>query len=139
VSDNCPDGLVVTQDPTAGTSVIPGEYTITLVATDAAGNAVDCEFTLTVDGVLSVDDVGLSNVLTLYPNPTQGDLTLRNRGNAEIEGLKLFDMNGRLIKIFTTNSASAEINLPMGDVATGMYFVQVTTSKGQTVKRVIKQ
>ncbi|MEP2937247.1 MAG: M36 family metallopeptidase [Gilvibacter sp.] len=139
VSDNCPDGLVVTQDPAAGTEVGPGEYTIALIATDAAGNAVDCTFTLTVDGVLSVADVGLNNVFTLYPNPTQGDMVLRNRGNVEIDGLKLFDMNGRLIKVFNTNSTSAEITLPMGDVATGMYFVQVTTDQGQTVKRVIKE
>ncbi|HPH92701.1 MAG TPA: HYR domain-containing protein, partial [Ferruginibacter sp.] len=50
VSDNCtPTGsIVLTQSPTAGTVLTgTGSQTITLTATDAAGNSTNCNFTLT--------------------------------------------------------------------------------------------
>ncbi|WP_020566762.1 HYR domain-containing protein [Neolewinella persica] len=47
--DNCSgfNQITVTQNPAPGTSVGPGVTTITLTATDAAGNMADCSFTLT--------------------------------------------------------------------------------------------
>lgn len=49
VSDNCTpaNDLVITQDPAAGTVLGAGEYTITLTATDAAGNSASCTSTIT--------------------------------------------------------------------------------------------
>ena len=138
-SDNCPEDPTITQDPAVGAELGPGVYTVTLTATDAAGNFSDCTFTLTVEGVLSVDEFGIDNVLTLYPNPSQGELTLRNRSTAILEDVNLYDVNGRLIKRFNVQGAGAEIQFNLNDVASGMYFVQIVTDQGQTVKRVVKQ
>ncbi len=139
ITDNCPEAPTVTQLPAIGTSVGPGTYTIELVAIDAAGNANDCSFTLTVDGVLGVDEFGIDNVFSLYPNPTQGNLTLRNRSDATLQDVGLYDVNGRLIKKYNVTNAAPEMQLSLNDVASGMYFVQIVTDLGQTVKRVVKQ
>ena len=138
-SDNCPQDPVITQDPAIGAELGPGEYTVTLTATDAAGNASDCTFTLTVEGVLSVDEFGIDNVITLYPNPSQGQLTLRNRSTAVLDGVSLYDVNGRLIKTFNVQNAGVEVQFDLNDLASGMYFVQIITDQGQTVKRIVKQ
>ncbi|NQX78269.1 M36 family metallopeptidase [Gilvibacter sp.] len=138
-SDNCPEDPTITQDPAVGAELGPGDYTVTLTATDAAGNSSDCTFTLTVEGVLSVDEFGIDNVITLYPNPSQGDLTLRNRSTAIVEDVNLYDVNGRLIKRLNVQGVGAEIQFNLNDVASGLYFVQIITDQGQTVKRVVKQ
>lgn len=47
-SDSCPGAVTVTQSPATGTLVGPGTYTITVTATDAAGNQSTCTTTFTV-------------------------------------------------------------------------------------------
>src|SRR5206468_209779 len=49
-SDNCSSGAAITlsQSPAAGTLVGPGPHTITVTATDAAGNSANCTTSFTV-------------------------------------------------------------------------------------------
>src|SRR6266536_746811 len=53
VSDNCSStsAITLTQTPAAGTLVGQGTYTITVTATDAAGNSASCTTSFTVTGV----------------------------------------------------------------------------------------
>src|SRR5439155_147578 len=50
VNDNCsaPSAIILSQSPTAGTMVGLGTHTITVTATDAAGNSATCTTTFTV-------------------------------------------------------------------------------------------
>ena len=48
ITDNCPNPLVVTQDPPAETLVGPGTTQVTITAVDSAGNVGSCTTTLTV-------------------------------------------------------------------------------------------
>src|SRR5207247_95026 len=49
VSDNCtaPSAITLSQSPAPGTLVSPGTHTITVTATDAAGNSATCTTTYT--------------------------------------------------------------------------------------------
>jgi hypothetical protein len=50
-TDNCsPNQLQVTQSPAAGTLLAPGQYTITVTVTDAAGNNATAGVNLTITG-----------------------------------------------------------------------------------------
>src|SRR5205814_5014068 len=51
-SDNCSgtNGITLSQSPAAGTLVGPGAHTITVTATDEAGNSASCTTSFTVDG-----------------------------------------------------------------------------------------
>jgi beta-lactam-binding protein with PASTA domain len=80
-SDNCDESVTITQDPAAGTTVTTGSHTITLTATDDAGNFTTCEATFTVtddtDPVITdcADDdsaVADSNCEALVPDFTSG-------------------------------------------------------------------
>jgi gliding motility-associated-like protein len=62
-SDNCDAVLTITQSPAAGT-VVAGTTTVTLTATDAAGNSTDCTFDLIVE------DTDAPVIVTCAPNTT---------------------------------------------------------------------
>ncbi len=62
-TDNCSDSaeIVITQDPPAGTPIELGTTSVTLTATDAAGNATNCSVTLFLEE---------NGCLTPEPQPT---------------------------------------------------------------------
>ena len=73
VSDNCPD-IVVSQVPANGTSIGTGTHEVTLIATDASGNADSCSFLLTVSESVApiIDcpaDISTCDPIVTYPDP----------------------------------------------------------------------
>ncbi|MGK0251031.1 MAG: hypothetical protein ACI81G_000466, partial [Gammaproteobacteria bacterium] len=139
VTDNCSSGadLVVTQDPAAGTEVANGSTTtVTVTATDAAGNVTTCEFDILVDGTLSVEDALFNNAsISMYPNPTNGILNI-TAGNTTIDKVEVYDLSGRLVKrvSFDTNNYQFDLN----DVDASVYLVQIFSGSNTVVKRVVK-
>lgn len=138
-NDNCTASPTVGQAPAAGTTVGAGDTTITLTVTDAAGNSVDCTFTLTVEETLGVEDSILSNQIVLFPNPTRGALTLQNNsGQVLTEGV-ITDMNGRIIQNIDLNNSNVQTQIQVDNLATGVYFVRITTETASVIKRIVKQ
>ena len=138
-TDNCTTSPAITQDPIPGTMVGAGVTTITLTATDEAGNEGTCDFELTVDEVLSVQDSELYNHVILYPNPTQGILILKNNTSTELLSAVITDVNGRIIqKVDLINSGLVK-EISVEALATGLYFVEIHTESTSIVKRIIKK
>lgn len=138
-ADNCTTSPIITQDPVAGTMVGVGVTVITMTATDEAGNDATCTFEVTVDEVLGVGDSELSNYIVLYPNPTQGSLTLVNRTTTELLSAVITDVNGRIIKTVDLSNSGMNTEFSVDALATGMYFVQINTASTSIVKRIVKQ
>ena len=137
-TDNCPDP-VISQVPAPGTMVGPGVTTMTMTATDGAGNEDTCTFTVTVDEVLGVGDNDFSNNILLYPNPTTGVLTLLNNTTTQLSNAVITDVKGRVIKTIDLTGAGIETNFSLESLATGMYFVKINTEDASIVKRIVKQ
>ena len=137
-TDNCPDP-VITQDPAAGTMVGPGVTTMTMTATDGAGNEDTCTFTVTVDEILGLGDNEFYNNILLYPNPTTGELTLLNRTTTQLNNAVITDVKGRVIKTIDLKEAGMETNFSLESLATGMYFVKINAADTSIVKRIVKQ
>tara|TARA_B100000809_G_scaffold264550_1_gene320695 strand:+ start:618 stop:1739 length:1122 start_codon:yes stop_codon:yes gene_type:complete len=73
----------------------------------------------------------------LYPNPTNDSINIVNTSEIELEGIKIYDMYGRLIrKIAITNNNTQNINL--SELSTGVYMLHIYNDQLNTVKRVIK-
>lgn len=68
--------------------------------------------------------------ITISPNPTSGILEISTR--SPITGLKVFDNLGKLLQKSLTSF------LDLGGYASGIYFIQVETSEGSSVKKVVK-
>ncbi len=137
-TDNCNPAPVITQSPVAGTMVGVGTTTMTMTATDAAGNEDTCTFTVTVDELIGIGENEFANNLLLYPNPTSGEITLKNNTTAQLNNLVITDVKGRIIKNIDLTQAGMETNFSLSDLATGMYFVKINAEGTSVVKRIVK-
>jgi ribosome biogenesis SPOUT family RNA methylase Rps3 len=104
-----------------------GENTVQLTATDTNGNVSITNAIVTVVDTLSVDHDELDLGLSVYPNPTKGNLNLKitnfNTGNLTYQ---LFSIHGQLLLSDTVHNDITRI--PMHRLAKGMYILKVTSS-----------
>jgi len=90
------------------------------------------------DQVLSADDVSLDNTIALYPNPTQGQLTI-NSGSITLQEAVIYDLTGRILTTQTLTGSRTN-SLDVNHLAVGNYTIQLRTANGEVItKRFIKQ
>ena len=113
------------------------------VGTDGCNGAVgwyiDEIYVYSCSTALSVDSFSfLDENLTVTPNPSNGLFTLNNSKNIELEAVKIYDINGRIIKTIILNSSVTQQNIKLTDVASGVYFVKVTSAFNSKTFKLIK-
>ena len=88
-------------------------------------------FHTTANGIYDVE----SGTLTLYPNPAREVVTLTVSGfDGEVE-VEIVDMNGKRVSALRTQNSELQIDL--GQVAVGAYFVRVTGEHQTAVRKLI--
>ena len=138
--DNCTDPVTdTTQDPAPGTAIPDGTYTITMTATDEYGNTSTCDFELTVDTVVGVDENSLDAGLALYPNPASTVVNLVNKTNISLEKMMIYDINGKLVNQTDLRTMQGQKAVDVSSLASGVYMVQIIGDNASTVKRLIKE
>lgn len=106
------------------------EYT----GTDADTVSVD---TVLVDGTLSTNDF-VSGKFNVYPNPVNGNLvTISNNANIQVNKVAITDVNGRTVKTVNFDGV-AEARVNVGDLNTGVYFMNIDTNEGTATKKIVK-
>jgi extracellular elastinolytic metalloproteinase len=138
-TDNCTASPLITQDPIAGTEVGVGDTTVTITATDDAGNESVCTFTITVEYILGTGDRDYDKEIVLFPNPTNGNVTLLNNSDLLINSVIIFDINGRVINEITINGTNLESNFSIENQATGLYFVKIVSNDFSIIKKIVKK
>ena len=73
--------------------------------------------------------------MKVYPNPTNGQLTIDTEGQA-IQSLEVVNILG--LVVISANGQTAP-QLDLSDFPAGPYMLHVTTEKGSTWQRVVKQ
>ncbi|KJJ37459.1 T9SS type A sorting domain-containing protein, partial [Aequorivita vladivostokensis] len=135
-ADNCTDPVTVTaQDPAPGTALSDGVYTVTLTATDEYGNSSTCDFELTVESVLGLNQNSLESGVALYPNPASNVVNLVNRTNISLEKMMVYDINGKLVNQTDLRTMQGEKAVDVSSLAAGVYMVQIIGENASTVKR----
>lgn len=113
INTNC--DATVTQNPVQGTVVAPGVYTVTMTAT--SGTSVNCNFTLTVQSSLSVDEFVKKN-LKLYPNPASTEITVSGDFIAG-QDIEIFNLLGQ--KLIQKNLITNEEKIDISSLSSGVY------------------
>jgi hypothetical protein len=75
----------------------------------------------------------------VFPNPTEGEITLVNNGTQGNATIELFDVAGRLVLAEqATLAAGAQRTMDLGGALTpGTYTLRVTTATGRSTQRVV--
>ncbi|MBP9068215.1 MAG: T9SS type A sorting domain-containing protein [Bacteroidia bacterium] len=114
---------------------------IIYVATNGRGAWLNKNYLVqTVIGVEENNIIAKNTGLSLYPNPTNGNVTL-NFFAADNENIviNVMDLSGRVVKSESQKNLSygyADHTISTNDLSSGVYIVNVTSSKG--IKRVSK-
>ena len=82
-----------------------------------------------------IDDIN-QDLVTLYPNPAQSFVKLDNLLEVQAQAIALYNAQGQLIGKYAVTDNIAEISL--SGMASGTYFVQIATPKGNIVKKISK-
>ncbi|PIZ08056.1 MAG: hypothetical protein COY56_05830 [Flavobacteriaceae bacterium CG_4_10_14_0_8_um_filter_34_31] len=139
VFDNCTISPMIFQSPAAGTIFTEGSInTITLIATDDAGNISECTFVIEVDVILStIDSVLYEEDVIIYPSPANNFFRIQYNGNLTLTKLELFDIRGRSISTHLISYEGNNLQFDVSKLANGVYWVNIFAEKEKIIKRLI--
>lgn len=117
-------------------NLCPGLYTV--YVTDSK----DCTVSDTIrilDKTIGIDDPNLFNQVQIFPNPSQnGIVTISNASQQTLQGIKLYDLNGRLIHDYATKVApNASFELKELPAGVNLLYLEFDTKTYQYVKLII--
>ena len=73
------------------------------------------------------------NSVSIYPNPTSSKININS--NFNIKSIELYDVQGRILITQLGDSKSLDIS----DKTNGIYFLKITTEKGNKVEKLVKE
>lgn len=117
-------------------TISPNATTIySVTGTDANGCVGKTTVTQNVKECVGLKENKLNGV-SVYPNPTSGDITIELNNNSE-KTVQVMDVTGRVISSSTSTEAVVRINL--ANVSNGIYYVKIQSNASVEVVKVVKQ
>jgi hypothetical protein len=93
---------------------------------------------ITRTSTASIDESDLTKVVNIFPNPTNGDVTVTFQSNNEIIGdINLLNIQGQLISKIPHLKKQEEVSFSMEQYPSGIYFVQIQLANGSITKKLI--
>ena len=88
---------------------------------------------------LSTSNLMLEEAFAIYPNPSNGLVTIKNNGMA-IQTVMISDINGRQIEKINLNGTTTHTTLDLREkVSSGMYFITLISGNRTIIKKIIVQ
>lgn len=138
-NDNC-SVASLTVSPSTFTCTDEGPNTVTLTVTDVNGNISTCTSIVTVERILSVDDIANElSTIHIFPNPADDIITISNPNSIALRELIIYDMAGRIVVSRNLSDITTEININISKLQSANYFVTIKSLNGQVNKRLTKK
>lgn len=83
-------------------------------------------------------DAQLDRAISIYPNPSNGDVTLTYDGDGFPESLEVMNLNGQVVETVRLNNVSTQ-NIDLNELSKGIYFVRIIKEDAHSIKRLIIQ
>lgn len=124
---------------------IPGVYSISYRVTDPSGNVSDVLNRVVyvaygVDNSVSVDDVTLDNIVSVYPNPASSEVRISFTGVVKNDvKIEMFNIVGSVVATMdvATNDLNDGVTINVSDLPEGIYLVKLTSGNQVTTKRIV--
>lgn len=87
---------------------------------------------------LGVDSF-LNSSISLYPNPTQNNVYLKWNSAIAVTGISVYGMDGKIILSNSISKGSHRTVVNLSAAANGIYFIKISTQKGDATKKIIKK
>lgn len=85
------------------------------------------------------ENLALSDTeFNIYPNPTSESITVQ-LSDDYINSVRIYDMNGRLMRQVSDNLNSSEMNISLDNLSSGTYLLEVISAGKKGVKKFIIQ
>ncbi|MBK7430719.1 MAG: T9SS type A sorting domain-containing protein [Bacteroidetes bacterium] len=85
--------------------------------------------------VIGVDEMGIDDLIEIFPNPTTDKLTIEIN-SSYIQKISICNLTGKLIKTISCNNSNLEIDV--SNLSPGIYFLNGTSDQGTFRKRFVK-
>lgn len=85
----------------------------------------------------NVNDI-ISHKFNLYPNPAANLVTITNSENIFVKQVAVYDISGKQLSAQAYNNET-EIQLNVGNLASGTYMLHLQTNEGTAVKKLVKK
>jgi PKD repeat protein len=105
-------------------------------------NSVDTCWVFACDTIVvsanGVDEYSFGSTISAYPNPVTDIVSLDLQDLSGLVVIDMVDVQGRTIRSYQKQSGVI-VQLPMNDLASGVYLLKIGQSDKQTVVRLLKQ
>jgi hypothetical protein len=115
--------------------------TYSVVVTDALGcSSTDSVEVLSTVGIDLLAQAGIAQ-WEVFPNPAHAQVRVQARLNgAQAQSLSLYHATGqRVHHQVLTGSPTVDVELPLHNLASGVYILRLQTSQGQAMQRIVRQ
>ncbi|HIP31396.1 MAG TPA: T9SS type A sorting domain-containing protein [Crocinitomicaceae bacterium] len=83
---------------------------------------------------LSIDDLNLNSLISVYPNPSEGNVTIEASEKLTLDVVNVYYTNGQVVYRETSIIGN---NIHIDNLERGFYMVQITTDKGIITEKLI--
>ena len=127
---NCADSTIIPNQTESTFTPTMGE-SYAVIVTDICTDTSACFL------VTGIDENSFGSEISLYPNPTNGDVLLE-LGEIKDAVITLSDVTGKIVSEVRSGNRNS-ILLPLRDFDHGIYFITIAASNEQKVMKLIKE
>ena len=98
----------------------------------ATAGTISKKFVIIQDGITGINEINKINMISIYPNPTSGIVTISS--SQAIENINVFDITGKLVYNQTKTDKHIYTEIDLSGLANGVYLIQTQTANGELSK-----
>jgi hypothetical protein len=96
-----------------------------------ANFGTEVRFQFVVDSTLTgVSETPAEQNFNIYPNPASDKCYLENNSNEQVKTVKLFSLQGQLLRNYDGLSSEMPILIDLSGLANSYYFIEIETDNG---------